>query len=91
MARYDELEAYKCVYDTLLDSYRQIKTVLQAGRPEHHRGCDGGDQQELDIGWRAGFLTSLCARWCHNIRHGRIPGSSPSFAETMMNTPHTGT
>lgn len=27
MARYDELEAYKCVYDTLLMTYRQIRTV----------------------------------------------------------------
>lgn len=27
MARYDELEAYKCVYDTLKDSYIQIKSV----------------------------------------------------------------
>ena len=27
MARYDELDAYKCVYDTLLMTYRQIKSV----------------------------------------------------------------
>lgn len=27
MARCDELGAYKCVYDTLLDSYRQINAV----------------------------------------------------------------
>ena len=27
MARYDELDAYRCVYDTLLDTYRQIHNV----------------------------------------------------------------
>ena len=27
MARYDQLDAYKCVYDTLLDTYKQIKGV----------------------------------------------------------------
>lgn len=27
MARYDELDAYRCVYDTLLMTYREIKAV----------------------------------------------------------------